>query len=146
MRIYVAAPWTRKAEAAAMGVALENAGHTITKKWWEHREVPGYLTTGLHPDENQELIQQAMEDIQGVLNADALVLLNLEKSEGKAVETGVAVTSALLLSFGHTERGVSRMILLGGKTNLFHYLPTWEHATDGKDVIERLAAPPNQFD
>lgn len=146
MKIYVAAPWTRKAEASAMGAALEKAGHTITKKWWEHREVPGYLQTGIHPDENQELIQQAMEDIKGALEADAFVLLNLEKSEGKAVETGVALTSAILRSFGHTTAGISRMILVGGKTNLFHYIPMWEHATNGKDVVKRLAAPPNQYD
>jgi len=138
MKVYVAAPWTRKAEAQACAEALEGAGHEITKKWWEHREVPGYLTAGISVVERKELETQAMEDITGVLDADAIVLLNLEKSEGKSVETGVALLSAFCRMHGISKMGVHRFILVGGKTNLFHYVPLWEEATTHADILALL--------
>lgn len=138
MRIYVAAPWTRKAEAQAFAEGLEKAGHTITKKWWEHREVPGYLSADIAIPERQELVQQAMEDILGVLAAEGLVLLNLEKSEGKAVETGVALVTAMLYAHGLTKTGVLDFILVGGKSNLFHCLPLWQEAKTVEDAVALL--------
>ena len=139
MKIYVAAPWTHKTDAKNYADALEAAGHTITKKWWEHREVPSYLDPAISIPNREELIQQAAEDISGVLEAEALVLLNLAKSEGKAVETGVAVLSALLHGNGITISGVSTFILVGGKSNLFHYLPFWEEASSPEDTIAILS-------
>lgn len=138
MRIYVAAPWTHKADAKRFAETLEAAGHTITKKWWEHREVPGYLTADIPASERIELEQQAKEDFEGVLTAEAFVLLNLEKSEGKAVETGMAITSAGFLANGVTRAGVYRFFLVGGKSNLFHYAPVWEDVLTPNDVIAAL--------
>lgn len=139
MKVYVAAPWTCKEDAKRYADALEAAGHTITKKWWEHREVPGYLDPGISVPSRKELEQQAAEDVAGVLDAEAFVLLNLEKSEGKAVETGVAITSALLLAYGHTTKGVSTFIIVGEhRTNLFHYVPLWESAETIEDVVALL--------
>lgn len=135
MRIYVASPWTCKAEAKAAADFLEAEGHTITKKWWEHREVPGYLGDA-GEDEIAELVQQAEEDVAGVVSADVFVLLNLEKSEGKAVETGIALTH------------VPYCVLLGGKSNLFHYLPAWTHIDSIEEIpllLNPLRAPEALF-
>lgn len=139
MRIYVAAPWTHKDDAKTYADALEAAGHTITKKWWEHREVPGYLDPTIGGDELAELAQQSKEDMQGVLTADAFVLLNLEKSEGKAVETGMAFASAVMLAHGLAQTGVVAFVLVGGKSNLFHYAPMWQEAVTVEDVVRVLA-------
>jgi nucleoside 2-deoxyribosyltransferase len=104
-RIYLAAPWVRRDEARAAGELIEAAGHTITKKWWEHRDVPIDQA-----DRHLELEQQAIEDLEGVFRAQVFVLLNLATSEGKAVETGLA------LAYGKP------IILVGERSNLFHYL------------------------
>lgn len=138
MRIYVAGPWTHKADAKAAADFLEAEGHTITKKWWEHREVPGYLDWPVAATEetNAELVQQAEEDIAGVISADVFVLLNLEKSEGKAVETGIALTH------------VPYCVLLGGKSNLFHYLPAWTRVDslgELSTLLNALTAPEALF-
>lgn len=106
MKIYIAAPWVRKSEAIMAAWDFEQAGFTITKRWWEHREVPGYL---VNDHDNAELRQQADEDMRGVHIADLFVLLNYEKSEGKAVETGFALAAGIPI------------LLVGGKSNLFHY-------------------------
>lgn len=138
MRVYVAAPWTRKEDAKRYASALEAAGHTITKKWWEHREVPGYLDPEIPIPERQELEQQATEDIKGVLAADAFVLLNVEKSEGKAVETGVAIFASILCEHGYAMKPLLRLIRVGAPSNLFHYLPYWETAETVEDVLALL--------
>lgn len=138
MKIYVAAPWTCKEDAKRYAEALEAAGHTITKKWWEHREVPGYLLASLTVSNRIELETQAQEDVKGVLDAEAFVLLNLEKSEGKAFESGVAVLVGCLRAQGHYSAGPLQFILVGGKSNLFHYLGLWEEADNPADVIALL--------
>lgn len=128
MRIYIAAPWTHKTDAARVASLLETAGHTITKRWWEHCEVPGYLTADHSNDD--ELTEQALQDIDGVLTADVFVLLNYEKSEGKAVETGIALAVGIPI------------IVVGGRSNLFHYLDVTlaTEATLDRAIIEAAAA------
>jgi nucleoside 2-deoxyribosyltransferase len=126
MRIYLAAPWVRKHEAEMAAVVIESAGHTLTKRWWEHREVPGYGgTRECAQADREELQQQAYEDWKGVETADAMIVLNLEKSEGKAVEQGFA------LAYG------VRLIVVGDSLlNLFQYLP----GVDRVDTVEQALA------
>lgn len=138
MNVYLAAPWTHKEEAARFANVLEAAGHAITKKWWEHREVPGYLASGISTANRDELAQQAAEDIAGVFLADAFVLLNYEKSEGKAVETGVALALGVLQAKNILVGGPKRFILVGTGTNLFHYIPCWDIAQTPGDVLALL--------
>ena len=126
MKVYVAAPWINKDEARAAAERLEAAGHTITKRWWEHREVPGYLTDDHSND--AELTQQAIEDVDGVLASHVFVLLNLGKSEGKAVETGIAIMQNLPI------------FVIGGKSNLFHYFPGVREVDTLDDVIAALGS------
>ena len=121
MRVYIAAPWICKDAARDAAVLFSDAGFVITKRWWDHREVPGYLE---HDDHIEELRQQAREDFEGVLTADLFVLLNLSKSEGKAVETGIALTWGIPI------------ILVGGKSNLFHYTPNIDEARSVEHAIE----------
>lgn len=139
MTVYVAAPWTHKADAKTYADALEAGGHTITKKWWEHREVPGYLTSTITPGNRIELETQAAEDIGGVLTAEAFVLLNFEKSEGKAVETGIALLSALLRASGTLSADPQIFVIVGGQSNLFHYVDVWKTADSPADVLAILA-------
>jgi nucleoside 2-deoxyribosyltransferase len=128
LRVYIAAPWTHKAEVAAAAALFEAAGHVITKKWWLHREVPGYLKAGISKAQVKELRQQVGEDMEGVARADAFVLLNLGPSEGKAVETGLAI-----------ELGVP-LFLVGPKTNLFHYHPDWTEYASVAEVLDDLTS------
>lgn len=110
MRVYLAAPWSSKEAMPLVAKELENAGHTITKKWWEHREVPGYLETDCPAEERDELEAQAAEDLSGIQRADAFVLWNAGVSEGKCVEMGYAIANSI------------PVILIGRRSNLFHYL------------------------
>ena len=91
MRVYIAAPWVRKADAIMAGWDVEAAGHTVTSRWFHHGDGGDAMdSTGItQPIGN--IREQAWDDIEDVCGSDVLVVLNLEKSEGKAVETGIAL-------------------------------------------------------
>lgn len=123
MKVYIAAPWGNKSEAKRAADLFEAAGHTITKKWWEHPEVPGYL---VNDEDNAELDEQAEQDMWGVIDAQVFVLLNLGKSEGKAVETGFAIM------------GKGKLFLVGKRSNLFHYLPYWTIVSSVEEALGQI--------
>ena len=97
MRVYVAAPWKRKQDA-------------ITSRWFEHPGDPNDCA-GL-TESVDEVRAQAAEDIYDVLSAEALVVLNLQQSEGKAVETGIALMAQI------------PVISVGPRSNIFQTLGT----------------------
>lgn len=110
MRIYLAAPWLRRPEAIAAGQRFSDAGHVVTSRWFHHTsDGDPNDATGItcSPD---SILQQANEDIEDVMRADALVVLNLEKSEGKAVETGIAIAMGM------------PVISVGPRSNIFQAL------------------------
>lgn len=81
MRLYLAAPWADRDLARRLADDLEADGHTITLPWWDHPV----------SDDAGELQHQAEEDYDGVRSAEVFVLLNSQKSEGKATELGMAL-------------------------------------------------------
>lgn len=108
MRVYVAAPWVRKAEAIAAGQRLEAEGFLVTSRWFDHNGDP-LDPTGLSSGRS-DIRHQAREDLVDVCRSNALVVLNLEKSEGKAVETGVALITGI------------PVISVGTRSNIFQSL------------------------
>ena len=98
-RVYVAGPWARR-HTAKIVAAQVRAGHWVTSRWHD-------LDAGLLPADDVE----AAHDVKDIWAADTLLLLNLEKSEGKAVETGLALAWNL------------RIIVVGERSNVFHHLP-----------------------
>lgn len=83
-RIYIAAPWKDRAMAPMLSSFLEEAGYTITHKWW--------IFEGEEENTAWEFKKLcATLDVRGVRTADAVVLLNSQKSEGKATEQGLAL-------------------------------------------------------
>ena len=93
MRVYIAAPWVRKHDAIQAGRAFEAAGFKVLSRWFNHEGDPNDAT-GV-TCEHQEVYRQALEDVDDVQRADYLIVLNLEKSEGKAVETGIAIANGI---------------------------------------------------
>lgn len=103
-KLYVAGPWARRDEVRAARDQFAAAGFTCTGRWIDSHHQGNLL------DDEDVMAQEAMNDIEDVLNADILVIVNLEKSEGKAAETGIALMA---------QKGI---ILIGEKTNVFHFL------------------------
>jgi len=122
MKIYVAAPWVHKADARAAKERLQRAGFTVTSRWIDFKETQaGYE----YPE--QVMRQEAMNDVIDVREADALIYLNLAKSEGKATEMGMAIAQ---------EKPV---LVIGGKANnVFLHSDYVQHVSSLDEAMARL--------
>lgn len=125
MKVYLAAPWLERDRLPAYARVFEAAGHTLTERWWEHPDVPGYPHNTTEA-EDKELADQAIKDFMGVLLAEAVVVINSAKSEGKAVETGVAIAANM------------PVIVVGQRSNIFHWMLPPEFCVDTIDEALRL--------
>ena len=112
MKLYVAGPWADRPLVNIEAQKFRDAGHTVDCRWLTlHTEVGQGNADALNEDEHQEFLrEQAMNDIEDLLNSDALVVINTQKSEGKSVETGIAIAALLPI------------MIVGKRTNIFHTL------------------------
>lgn len=113
IRIYVAAPWIDKELALVAKRTLESNGFVVTSRWIEqHLEKPAGQS-GLDTDP-EILKREAIHDVEDVYSCDLMILLNTQKrgeeTSGKAVETGLALA------------WLKPVILVGARTNVFHWL------------------------
>lgn len=106
MNIYVAAPWKHRERARVAAETLHQAGHLIIARW---------LAIESDTSDPQQLCEEAIEDWTDLSRCELMVLLNIEQSEGKAVEQGLALAWGIPI------------IGIGQPSNVFHYLPqyTW---------------------
>lgn len=120
IKVYVAAPWIDKDLAQAVGDLVEAANCNITHKWW--------LFEGQEEDASTAFKQECAElDVNGVKSADCLLLINSNKSEGKAVEQGIAIANSLPI------------IVIGEqKSNIFQYLPCYTWTKTNEEAIDIL--------
>ena len=82
LRAYLAAPWVWKEAAKEAKILFEEAGFDVTSRWIEYHG---------DTDDPTELEQEAINDLEDIYFADGMVVLQLEKSEGKAFEQGAAI-------------------------------------------------------
>lgn len=119
-RIYLAGPWVRRAEVRIARNVFVQSGITVGSRWID------FDAGSVNEYDPSVQAREALNDWEDLHEAEALVLLNLEKSEGKAVETGIALT-----------RGIP-VIVIGQRTNVFHHLPQVHIVETIGDAIARL--------
>ena len=120
-RIYVAAPWVRKEEAKYVAGRLNDAGFVVTSRWID-----------MHGGDHDPVVlrREAQHDWDDIRAATVLVVLNIEKSEGKATEQGIAL-----------ERGLKIVGVGIPKNNVFHYLPQYRWVASVVELINLLNSP-----
>lgn len=118
--IYLAAPWVDRELAKTVRSQFEAAGIVVNSRWLDIEDTP------LEEISLPERRYRAMIDIEDVLNSSILVLLNTKISEGKSVETGIAIA---------TGKGI---VIVGKPSNVFHYLniPLVETVEEAIDVVK----------
>ncbi len=124
-RVYLAAPWVDRERMEDIASIYTDHGYDITHRWWfaESKQVP-------EAERLAFLKQCGNDDINGVLDADHLVVYNTAKSEGKAVEQGIAI-------------GAGIPIIMVGKlgefsNNVFHYTNRYHWVNNTEEAIEEL--------
>jgi nucleoside 2-deoxyribosyltransferase len=123
MQVYIAAPWVNKADALIAQEKFEAAGIGVTSHWIKYHSdaVLG------NPKDDQELVSQAVEDVEDIIKSDVFVILNLGKSEGKATELGIAYALGMPI------------ILVGNRDiNIFYYLPHVYRTDSVEKAIEGI--------
>jgi len=98
MKVYVAAPWKHRKIAQSVASLLEAVGFTVVSRW-------------LAGHEDRALSQYAREDLADLEQCHALLLLNIELSEGKAFEQGYAMALDIPI------------VAVGRPSMVFHHLP-----------------------
>lgn len=113
MIFYLAAKFRYRGAVGHIALKLQAHGHTVTSRWLT-RDYPGGL------QENSETLQAtwAREDLQDINSADHVVVFQLpcdalvsEHSAGRHIEFGYALAQG------------KQLMLVGGPTTVFHYLP-----------------------
>jgi nucleoside 2-deoxyribosyltransferase len=120
MKIYLAGPWKHRTTAKDVAQQLRDAGHKITSRWHD--------IWALLEESHDPLVmeQEADCDLSDVESADIVVVLNIEKSEGKAVEQGFALGLGIPI------------VVIGAHSNVFHWLPEVTVVKDLEDAIAYL--------
>src|SRR4030095_3467753 len=113
--IYLAAPWVMGKDARVARKYLQKKipGLKVISRWIARSPKKIKPTYDYTKDKSFSLKagrEQARIDLEDIRRARCLVVLNHVKSEGKVVEQGIA------LALGKP------VIVVGGKTNIFHYL------------------------
>jgi hypothetical protein len=104
IKVYVAAPWKHRLAARSAAAELTAAGFDVISRWheagglWDESDS---TSAGSNPDVSQ---REAEMDFFDVFRSDAMLVLNIEKSEGKAVEQGLAHALDMPIFVVGTER------------------------------------------
>jgi nucleoside 2-deoxyribosyltransferase len=137
MKVFVAAKWEEKAAARAMMAEVTAEGHTITHDWTQADP------DQIHPDNMADFLRQcAMDDADGVLMCDVLVLLAHPNGRGMFVEEGIAIAKNIPVVVVKRELGENIYFHMPG-----HYLV--DDNTDALLVLDKLeecmSAPAPEF-
>lgn len=65
--------------------AIESRGHEITADWTKHKPLESY------PDNAQISMEYAAEDLKGVRNCDAFIMVSDPEGTGIYIELGAAI-------------------------------------------------------
>jgi nucleoside 2-deoxyribosyltransferase len=117
--IYIAAPFTRRAEAQAVRARLAELGWVSTARW---------LDTHLMDEMDPQVARhEALEDMVDIHRASAFLLLNEaayrhESRGGMSAELGIALAKG------------KPVYIVGGPSHLFHYHPSVVHLTSLEEM------------
>jgi hypothetical protein len=132
MRVYVASSFSRKPDVRRVMDLLRAAGHEISYDWTPE-DASGLTAAGL-----EEMLRgAATRELEGVLSADAAVVLHDERGRGMATEFGVAVAARKFVVVVGARADPTEW---GEMRNVFYYLPTVVHADDEAQAVSLISA------
>ena len=130
MKVYVASKFENQAAVKQTMELLRRAGHTITHDWTRED------ASGIYdPNERDAYLAKcAAADVDGVLDADAMILLHRPEMRGAYIELGVAITHGV------------RVYVVDGLNDewtripIFYRLPEVRHMASAEDAVALLTA------
>jgi hypothetical protein len=128
VKVYLAARFDERERVREMQDQVRARGHEITADWTTHDPIARY---GDRPELAREY---ALEDLQGVSDADAFVFLtSASVGTGTHTELGVAIRNYLTT-------GRPRVFVIGEHTSrsIMYFHPAVERRSDFAEVLNEL--------
>lgn len=117
---YLASAFKRKAEMAECRAIMQAAGYNVVARWIDEEAE----SDDAAPTDDYRM-ECALTDLQDVAACDVFVCFIGGVGAGHHTELGLALA------------GGKRIVLIGQKNNIFHYLPLLEYYTDFADFLNR---------
>jgi len=125
MKVYLAAAFSRQTEIKAVAEKLRELGIEITSRWLNAEPMakkPAFLRT-----------QDAFNDIRDLRAADLVIRFTDEVE--KSMVPSRLISGARMFEFGMAwERGIP-VFVVGGKQNVFDYLPNIVHFANKEELF-----------
>jgi len=130
MKVYLAAPYSRKDEIKGYAEELRAGGVTVTSSWLEEPHTP---TTQMQDLTHEEHLKYAVQDVKDVHAAKLLVFFTDPTGTivrgGRHVEFGIAL-----------ERRMPIFVIGEQRENIFHHMPGVMHFESWEKVRALLIA------
>lgn len=131
LKVYLAAPYSQKEQIKTYAEELRSVGIEVTSSWLDEPHKPTTGPDDLTYEDNQ---RYAVRDVQDVVAAEVLVFFTDPTKTivrgGRHVEFGIAIGVGLYRALP--------IFVVGGRENIFHYLPQVHHFDTWSDMKFQL--------
>jgi hypothetical protein len=137
-KIYIAGAFARQDELLGVSKKLQSLGYEITARWLSQEDTKA-IAACENDDQKEKLLRiYAYNDYYDVMACDILVRF----SDAEAMQEKLS-DSKLVSGARHFEHGVAwvlgkRVIVVGGKQNIFDRLDGTEHVEDVEELCQLL--------
>jgi hypothetical protein len=126
MRVYLASRWSRIKEMRIVACRLQDLGHEVRSRWiWRVEPNVSNLDS---PDAERV----AAEDLEDIRESNCLILF--------AEPPRTATRAGRMVEFGYGLAQGKRLVVIGGRENVFTCLPQIEHFASFHDFDRFLTA------
>lgn len=128
LKVYLAGMYSRKESIRVQATFLRLSGVKVTSSWLEEPHVP---QAQLHDVEEKDLLTYATTDLIDIDRADWVVFESMDPTTptrrgGRHVEFGYALAKG------------KKILVVGPKENIFHYLPEIQHVEGWVQAIDLM--------
>lgn len=133
MKIYTAAAWGRREEVKQVAAELEKVGVIITSHWLNEPVPPA----GSKLEKWRR--ETALVDIEDIKAADMIVRFSDTDEAKNPLVPSALISGARMFETGFAWALGKPVVVVGGKQNVFDYLPNIIHVKDVKELKKYLS-------
>lgn len=117
MRVYLASRYSRRDEMARFAQYLRRSGVIVTSRWIDERLALDPTLNDCTPEHNLRVARIDLDDID---EADVVIFHSADPLVGTP-------RGGRHVEFGYAMGVGKRLVVIGGRENIFHFLPAVQH-------------------
>jgi hypothetical protein len=147
MRIYLAARYSRREELCGYRKQLEELGHAVQARWLngEHQLADDGTPIG---NQGEALVEDRFQTTEGAMLREKFAIDDWEDVNGAELVINFTEPPRSKANRGgrHVEYGIAlankaRVIVVGHRENIFHWLPVVEFCSTWDEALKLLSLP-----